>query len=204
MKSEEPQIRKALENIISTECNDGFNFVFESIKPLSQPHMNYPGYRTSIHTTFGKMRDKIQVDIGVGDIVEPKTQELKLFEYKGKSFFEGEISLQVYPVETIFAEKLETVLSKGAVNSRMKDYHDLFLLAQEKELFDRNNLRQAIKNTFENRNKIFESIKFNEEEKATLQVLWNAHYQGLGKIAKDLNLPEQIEDAISIINSFLE
>jgi hypothetical protein len=41
------------------------------------------------------------------------------------SMFEGEISLVVYPPETIFAEKLETVLSKGAANSRMKDYHDL-------------------------------------------------------------------------------
>lgn len=70
------------------------------------------------------MKDKIQIDVGVGDAVEPKNLKIKLFQYRGKPFFEEAISLLVYPIETIFAEKLETVISKGAGNSRMKDYHD--------------------------------------------------------------------------------
>ncbi len=93
--------------------------------------MDYPGYRFGLKGTFGRMRDKIQIDVGIGDVVTPTTRELHFFQYKGKPmFFEGEISLVVYPSETIFAEKLETVLSKGAANSRMKDYHDLLLLTR--------------------------------------------------------------------------
>lgn len=53
---------------------------------LSQPHMEYPGYRTTLKTSFGKMKDKIHVDVGIGDVVEPQNKELKLFEYRGKPF----------------------------------------------------------------------------------------------------------------------
>jgi len=59
----------------------------------------------------------------VGDLVKAVEENFEPFLYKGKPIFAGEISLLVYPVETIFAEKLETIISKGAANSRMKDYH---------------------------------------------------------------------------------
>lgn len=77
------------------------------------------------------MKDKIQVDVGIGDEVMPKNLKIKLFQYKGKPFFENAISLPVYPIETFFAEKLETVISIGAGNSRMKDYHDQLCRLQQ-------------------------------------------------------------------------
>ena len=102
--------------------------------------MDYPGYRVGLKATFGCMRDKIQINVGIGNVVTPTTRELHFVQYRGKPMFEGEISLVVYPPETIFAEKLETVLSKGAANSRMKDYHDLLLLAREPHLINLNKL----------------------------------------------------------------
>ncbi|SCA63043.1 hypothetical protein SCG7109_AH_00200 [Chlamydiales bacterium SCGC AG-110-M15] len=203
MKAEVPLIREAIESLVSEKYNDGFIFVFDSIKLLSQPHMDYPGYRVNLRTTFGNMRDKIQVDIGVGDVVEPEVRELKLFEYKGKSFFEDEISLQVYPLETIFAEKLETILSKGAANSRMKDYHDLFLLTHELDIIDKEKLLTTIEKTFQNRGTAFQSIKFDNTDLSGLQRLWRAHYKGLGKIAEALKLPQEMEEVIATINHFL-
>lgn len=74
------------------------------------------------------MKDRIHIDIGTGDVVSPTPRDLNLVQYRDKPLFESQISLLVYPPETIFAEKLETVISKGTINSRMKDYHDLLLL----------------------------------------------------------------------------
>lgn len=62
--------------------------------------------------------------------------------------FEGRMTLQAYPIETIFSEKLETVVSKGAANSRMKDFHDLFLICKEEGLLDIVKLKDDIEKTF--------------------------------------------------------
>ncbi len=94
----------------------------------------------------------------------PTTRELHFFQYRGKPMFESEISLVVNPPETIFAEKLETVLSKGAANSRMKDYHDLFLLAREPHMINLNKLKISLKNTFSNRGTTLELIDFKTDE----------------------------------------
>src|SRR4029078_4900782 len=130
------------------------------IEILSQPHVEYPGYRTTLKVFFAKMKDKIHVDVGIGDIVEPQNKEIKLFKYRGKPFFEESISLLVYPIETIFAEKLETVLSKGSRNSRMKDFHDLILLLRDTSLKDSKKLHEDVRKTFENRGTALKSLDF--------------------------------------------
>jgi len=106
MNGNEAEIKDATQKIASVSLGDGFTFLYETIEPLEQPHMNYPGYRVTLKTTFGNMKDKIQIDVGIGDIVKPVERAFHLFEYKGKPFFESEISLLVYPPETIFAEKM--------------------------------------------------------------------------------------------------
>lgn len=203
IKAEESQIRKVIDGIVFSKSDDGFEFVFDGIEILFQPHMGYPGYRIKLRVSFGKMKDRIQIDVGVGDSVEPEKRNFTLFEYRGQAFFEGGVSLQVYPVEAIFAEKLETIISKGAANSRMKDYHDLFLLVHEKNLINREKLSLFIENTFRNRGTSVHFIRFNAVDLITLQRLWRAHYRGLGKTAEELGLPEEIETVIFEINNFL-
>lgn len=194
-------LQEVFQEISSISLNDGFIFSFESIKLLSQPHMDYPGYRATLKAFFGKMKDKIHVDVGIGDIVEPQNREIKLCKYQGKPFFEESISLLVYPIETIFAEKLETVISKGYKNSRMKDFHDLFLLLRDKSLKNSKKLHEYVKKTFVHRCTILQPIKFDEFGYVTLQQLWKAHLHGLGDIAKELDLPENIEIVIDTINA---
>lgn len=201
MNAEVKGLQQVFEEIVSTSSDDGFTFSFEGIELLSQPHMEYPGYRTTFKASFAKMKDKIHVDVGIGDIVEPQNREIKLFEYRGKPFFEESISLLVYPIETIFAEKLETVLSKGSRNSRMKDFHDLLLLLRDKSLQNSKNLHENLKKTFDNRGTVLKSIQFDESGHKALQQLWTAHLQGLGDVSKELDLPESITLAIDAINS---
>lgn len=201
MNAEIKGLQEVFEEIVSTSSEDGFTFSFDGIEILSQPHMEYPGYRTTLKVSFAKMKDKILVDVGIGDIVEPQNREIKLFEYRGKPFFEESISLLVYPIETIFAEKLETVLSKGSRNSRMKDFHDLLLLLRDKSLQSSKKLHENVQRTFENRGTILKPIQFDEAGHKALQQLWTAHVQGLGDITKELDLPENIKEVINILNS---
>jgi predicted nucleotidyltransferase component of viral defense system len=191
-------IENAFRTICQLEINDGFTFTYEDIVPLEQPHMNYPGFRVTMKLFFGeKMRDKIQVDIGIGDIVNPKIEILKLYHYKDKPFFEGSVSLRVYPIETIFAEKLETIISKGAANSRMKDFHDLLLIIREEGLLNTLKLHDDIFKTFSYRKteKII-PISFTPDNYLKMQPLWINHCRGFA-----INLFLQILN--NIVDSFV-
>ena len=203
MKAEKGELQETFEEIISIHSADGFTFSFDSIELLSQPHMDYPGYRVILSAVFEKMKDKIQVDIGVGDIVEPLAREIPLVQYRGKPFFENAISLLVYPVETIFSEKLETILSKGAGNSRMKDYHDLILLIRNEEMLDSNKLKDSVTNTFTNRGTSLRTIEFDENALKALQRLWAGHLRGLGNNAQDFDLPGNISVVIEEVNKYI-
>ena len=203
MKSSEGEIEKAVAEVSRVKSMDGFSFHYESIRPLEQPHMKYPGYRIRLEAKFGRMKDRIHIDVGTGDIVNPAGYVLNLFHYRDKPLFESQISLLVYPPEAIFAEKLETVLSKGATNSRMKDYHDLVLLTRDSRLIDFNKLHEAIKKTFHHRGTAFERISFRQEDLKPLNRLWIAHLNNLGSTRETLDLPENIQDVIAEINTGL-
>lgn len=200
MKAERGILEEICKEIAEIPLDDGFTFSFAGVELLSQPHMDYPGYRIALNALFAKMKDKIHIDVGVGDVVEPQHREIKLFQYRGTPFFEDAVSLLVYPVETIFAEKLETVLSKGSKNSRMKDFHDLLLLVRSKGLIKSKKLKEAIEKTFKNRGTSPSLIQFDSAGLKSLQQLWTAHLNGLGDIAKELVLPKNIEEVIDEIN----
>lgn len=118
--------------------------------------------------------------------------------------FESEISLLVYPPETNFSEKLETVISKGAANSRMKDYHDLFLLLRKPHMIDFNKLQALITSTFSNRGTILDLIDFNEDDLKPMERLWSAHCKNLRDTTHELGLPRNIQDVIIEINKAIK
>ena len=204
INAKEKEIRNSIERILAEKLEDGFVFLYEKTELLEQPHMAYSGYRITLKVLFGKMRDKIQIDVGIGDVVVPESRTFPVFTHKGKPLFEGEISLMVYPAETIFAEKLETVISKGEKNSRMKDYHDLLLLCRETGLLKRDLLESSIKSTFSRRETSYKQIAFTDTGLHALQKLWMAHRKGLGNIADELLLPADIGEVISEINLALQ
>lgn len=203
MKVEERELQKTFEQILLVHSADGFAFSFDSIELLKQPHMDYPGYRVVLNTAFANMKDKVQVDIGVGDVVEPLTRKIPLVQYRGQPFFESAVSLLVYPVETIFSEKLETILSKGPGNSRMKDYHDLILLIRNEGMLNVDKLKGAVTSTFSNRGTPLRPIAFDESSLKAIQRLWTAHLDGLGDNAQDFALPKEITAVIEEVNKYV-
>lgn len=204
MKSEAADVEIAFREITTVNLDDDFVFAFAELENLSQPHMEYPGFRVTLAASFEKMKDRIQIDIGVGDPVDPVHSQFRTYEYKGKPIFAGEISLLTYPVETIFAEKLETIVSKGATNSRMKDYHDVILMTREPDLIDTEKLRNDITQTFVHRDtQLTIPVNFDPDGILSLQKLWTQHLRGLGETSKQLKLPERISDVLNEMNQWV-
>jgi predicted nucleotidyltransferase component of viral defense system len=206
IKNEASIIQKIIEEIIlENEVSDGFIFSFDSIEELKQPHMDYAGFRVNLNAQFNKMKGTVQLDIGFGDAVIPDEDIYRPFEYKGKPIFEGEITLMVYPVETIFAEKLETIISKGSSNSRMKDYHDVLLMMREKGLLEVNKLKSCVNETFKNRETALSfPIAFNEVGMTSLSVLWKSHVQKLGKVSAKLGIGSDFVLVLAEINEGID
>ena len=106
----------------------------------------YPGVRVRTSATIAGARLPIQVDVGFGDVITPAAIEI---EYPALLDAPAPV-LRAYPPETVAAEKTEAIVSLGIANSRMKDFYDLWTIAQT-FAFESDDLREAIRQTFERR-----------------------------------------------------
>lgn len=205
LHAKKSQVEQIMHEICLLQQSDGFQMQLISIDDLDHLHMNYPGFQARIAVKYGVMNDKFSVDIGVGDTVEPLSLIWPTFVYKEMPLFEDHISLEVYPVETIFSEKLETIISRGAANSRMKDYHDLLLLSRESNLIDKDLLKHNVAQTFQNRGTTFSvPIRFQSDELEHMQFLWAGHLRALGASRSEfLGLHEDIRAVINELNRWL-
>lgn len=194
-------VRKYLWEISALDLNDGVSFDELNVSLLEHTHMQYPGYSFSAVGHMGRTKTKIFIDVGVGDAVKPTEITMQLLATDKAPLFEKDIELWAYPVESIFAEKLETSIARGNQNSRMKDYHDLICLirsgAVKIEL-----LRPAIVETFANRGTTLRPIKFDDSEIEKIQTYWGLYYDNLsGETKSDLSV--QIKEIIAEINDFM-
>jgi predicted nucleotidyltransferase component of viral defense system len=149
MESNAEKIQKIFEEVSFTKMNDGFEFTGVELDLLSIEHKKYPGYRMSITGKLGQIKQKITVDVGVGDVVRPRLLDVELLHDKGP-LFESSISINAYPTEYIFAEKYEAIIHLGESNGRMKDFYDCYQLIQETSI-SKDNFKDAIQATFTNR-----------------------------------------------------
>jgi len=144
-------VKAAVESILSLPSEDGFSFEESQVEQLPQPHMNYPGYAVSTVAILGGTRTSISIDLGIGDVVEGAEKSIEFLTLETKPLFEASVALQVYPLEYIFAEKLEKGIFRGATNSRMKDFFDLWILLKRTDLIDEVLKIKAVRQTFSNR-----------------------------------------------------
>jgi predicted nucleotidyltransferase component of viral defense system len=126
LKHELSGLETMFKKIAQLDVGDGFEFKDITARPLPHPHMSYLGAHISMMAFFGKIRFKVTIDLGFGDKVKEIKQDLPLLRTSKGPLFENSISMNCYPKEFIFAEKLETVIYRGGANSRMKDFHDLY------------------------------------------------------------------------------
>lgn len=114
---------------------------------------DYSGLKYNVLATFDNLRVNLSIDIATGDIITPSE-----IEYDYKMMFEDRsLKIMTYNIESIIAEKFQTVIARGILNSRMKDYYDLYYLITHKN-FSKENLRMAISRTFLKRQTSSENI----------------------------------------------
>lgn len=127
--------------------DDGLIFENESIEIIEiREGQNYPGQRVKLTAKLGNASIRVQIDIGFGDVVTPEPEQI---DYPSLLDLPSP-QIRVYPKETVVAEKLETMIRFGMVNSRMKDFYDLHILSKTFS-FDGTTLVHAIGATFSRR-----------------------------------------------------
>jgi len=148
MSNDIKAICEVFRQICTVESEDEVAFNPESVVgELITQQDKYDGVRLYINATFHTVRQRIQIDIGFGDIVIQVIQEL---EYPILLEDMQVPVIQAYSIETVIAEKFQAMIELSVANSRMKDFYDVYKLLADYE-FDSNTLEEAIQATFANR-----------------------------------------------------
>lgn len=146
--AELPHIEAVFREICAIDTHDGVVFKPDTVHATDiRKEANYAGVRVVLLGVIDGARCQIQIDIGFGDAVTPGPENVE-YPVILKEF--AAPKLWVYPRYTVVAEKFEALSSLGIANSRMKDYFDLWVLAQHAD-FNGDTLRQAIQATFDRR-----------------------------------------------------
>ena len=143
------ELEKIFVEICSIDIEDNIKLTVTSVNDIAA-ETKYGGKTISIEARFFNIRKNFGIDIGIGDVVTPHPIE---YEYE-LSYKDDKCTLLAYTIETIIAEKLETLISKGVKNSRSKDLFDLYLLS--KQSYDASNLNVAMVNTFNLRGTLYD------------------------------------------------
>ncbi len=141
------RVRAALVQVGSIAVDDGiaFDMAATALEPILAD-MEYDGLRARFPATLDGARIPMQIDIGFGDAIHPGAQDV---EYP--PLLDGPApSIRAYPVESVVAEKLHAIYHHGETNSRLKDFYDLYVLAQSLS-FEGERLAGAIEATFRRR-----------------------------------------------------
>ena len=198
-KFTEENIIKMITEIINIDADDNVKFRIEKTEPIRDED-EYGGLRITINFTLENMRDSFHIDIATGDPIHPGPDDYKYESLIGNDIYK----VWSYNLETILAEKIETILSKLEASSRMKDYYDIYLIHRFKfNKINKTKFRGAVEKTFEKR-------EFNADLIASLNVVkdskilrdkWTS-YSRKNSYARNLEFDETIkclEDFIEIL-----
>lgn len=189
-----------LNKILSINLNDGVKFDIVSITDIREED-EYGGNKYHITGRVNSTKVNLEIDISTGDKVTPK--ELK-FKYP-LLFEDRSILINSYNIETILAEKIETVLRRGKYNSRMKDYYDIyFFLTKLRNEIDINILKDAIDTTFTKRESFEYLNDYSEIIKSIIdsdriKTNWNS-YSKKNSYANNL----EVDQIMLLLNGFIK
>lgn len=164
---------QVLTEIIAIPIDDGVQFRIKGSSDIMQ-EMEYSGVRISMEALLDNSITPLKLDISTGDMITPRE-----IRYPYKLMFEDRsIPLMVYPLETVLAEKLETILSRATLNSRMRDYYDVQVLQEAfSQEVDSSTLVKALTATAEKRGSIVlrhdvQDVLLAIDESPELRELW--------------------------------
>lgn len=194
------QATKIINEIIEIELDDCIKFILNDISDIME-NREYPGIRISLNAILENMLIPIKIDISTGDVITPRE-----IDYEYPLLLENRsIWLLSYNLETVLAEKMQTILSRGVLNTRMRDFYDVTTLyVQFKDRINYANLLLAFKTTCDKRqtenlldfsNGIINSIS----KDISLEKMWKQYCKKY-KYASNLQLSSTIDTLAIIIN----
>ena len=196
-------IRSALEYICNISFDDGVSFEIGKISPIREDDI-YGGYRVMLHARFDTILTKLSIDVSTGDIITPHAVQYNFTEIfnEDKSY-----ELWAYNIETVMAEKIETILRRGVFNTRPRDYYDMYILSTTQE-FDNTTLKDAIAATAKHRGTVeqISDVSFiisNIEKSLELKTMWDK-YRKQFSYAKDIQYSHIIAELKSLLSINLD
>ena len=181
------QLKTVLEEIIATPTgNDFITFEIKDVAPIAVAK-KYAGIGASVVARIKNTRTPFSIDFGVGDVIVPKQEKRKIPTQL--SDFDAP-TVNTYSLETTIAEKIDAILSLMEFSSRMKDYYDIYYLANKFD-FDGKILTEALKKTFANRGHNFTVEQFEQVltfgNDDTMQKKWKAFCKKIDTKTDDFN-----------------
>jgi predicted nucleotidyltransferase component of viral defense system len=168
-------IRSALETICGITYDDGVSFEIGTISPIREDDI-YGGYRVMLNARFDTMITPLRIDVSTGDAITPHA-----VQYNFSEIFDDEKSYELwaYNIETVMAEKVETILRRGVFNTRPRDFYDAYILATTQK-FDKTVFADALKATAVHRGTEQQiadvpAILHNIEESPELKTMWDKY-----------------------------
>ncbi len=197
-KFTEKNILKIIKEVIDIDINDNCKMTFIGIEPIREED-EYGGFRIELCITLERVREKFHLDIATGDPITPKEITYNYMPLLSNN----SIKLWAYNLETVLAEKLETVFNRLELNGRMRDYYDLYLIyIKDWNNININHLRQAVQNTFTKRGfhkSLIESFRIIKNS-SVLQERWKA-YSKKYDYASEINFETILQYLETIINT---
>ena len=199
----EENISKILHEILEITIDADIVYRLIKLERIRKEDL-YEDFCATISCRYGKINANLNIDITTGDIITPKEIQ---YSYE-KILEEGSISILTYTIETIIAEKFETISSRNITTTRARDFYDLYMLYKiYKSKIDKNVLKEAITLTSQHRNSFSLVLQYKEIVKLfyqsnSLKNLWDKYIQN-NPYAKEISF----DDTISIyeeIGSILE
>lgn len=196
----EENIQQQLNDIL-TESKDDIQFLIQSITTIKESD-DYGGYRATILCQLENIKQIIHLDIATGDIVTPQP-----ITYDYKAIFDDEnFPIIAYTIETILAEKLQTIYSRSFLNSRSKDFYDIYILSKLKtDDIDFVQLKLACERTFSYRdtelnfNNIVQLLKTFKND-PTQQQQWK-NYSKKYHYTKEISFLEILDEIILLVSN---
>lgn len=192
------KLRTVLDEIIATPSeNDFVTFEIKSVAPIAVAK-KYAGIGASLVAHIKNTRTPFSIDFGVGDVIVPE-QEKRTLPTQLEGF--SAPTVNTYSLETTIAEKLDAILSLMEFSSRMKDYYDIYYLANKFD-FDGELLTEALRKTFENRGHSFTVEQFEQvmafDSDEAMQKKWKAFCRKIDTKADDYGI------VLKVIQLFLK
>lgn len=196
----EEKIKDIVEEIININVEDGIKFEIKDISYIREED-EYENFRISLIANVGKTKNPMKLDLTTGDAITPRE-----IEYTYLCIFSKEnIKIMAYPLETIVAEKYETIIRRNITTTRMRDFYDLYTLYKlKKDEIDYEILKETIKRTSNQRGnqKImqdYEEIIEDIKEDSYLRSLWEV-YISENKYIGDLKF-DNVVDVLTILSN---